>query len=305
MALLRSVLKVDDFVSKEIMKRRLRPFLVDNERWKTPRIRTNNNSGGQQQQTIIRMPRSKKNGHFREKIILEKTGDVVDYEAILPDDDDRQFSGKTHILPEKGLSIISDIDDTIKITNVTDKKAMLSNTFLKEFRDVPGMAKLYSQWKDEFQASFHFVSSSPWQLYKELATFMVQKGFPEPASFHLKSIRVKDRTLLNLFADPIQTKTKAIRSIIDRFPHRSFVLVGDSGEKDPEVYGQLARAYPLQILKIYIRDVSTLLGDDDDDEIVVPPFQQRMHAAFEGLEAQKWEIFDDPLQIKLSMDDIP
>ena len=42
-------------------------------------------------------------------------------------------------VPPKGVSVISDIDDTIKVTEVLDRRRMLYNTFLREFKDVTGM----------------------------------------------------------------------------------------------------------------------------------------------------------------------
>jgi phosphatidate phosphatase APP1 len=65
------------------------------------------------------------------------------------------------------------------------------------------------------------------------------------------------------------------------------VLVGDSGEKDPEVYGQIAREHPAQILRIYIRDVT---GDRADDA--------RYRGAFRGIPAEKWQLFRDPVEVR-------
>ncbi len=50
-------------------------------------------------------------------------------------------------------------------------------------------------------------------------------------------------------------KLSQISEIVGRFPKRRFILVGDSGEKDPEVYREIKTRFPQQIQEIWIRDV--------------------------------------------------
>ena len=58
-------------------------------------------------------------------------------------------------------------------------------------------------------------------------------------------------TLRSVLADPLESKREKVTSIIKRFPLRKFILVGDSGEKDPEVYAKVERAYHNQVIAIY------------------------------------------------------
>ena len=150
--------------------------------------------------------------------------------------------------------MISDIDDTIKISQVTQKRELLRNTFLRPFRAVVGMPALYQAWADQ-GAEFHLVSSSPWQLYEPLSGFVRAEAFP-PATFHLRRIRLKDPTTLISFGAPQELKVQTISALLQRFPARRFVLVGDSGEQDPEAYGQVARQFPDQVAAIFIREVA-------------------------------------------------
>ncbi len=266
--------------SSAILARRVRPFLVDNERGKALVVRI---AGAE-----FQLPPSGRNGHF-EDLLLLPAAQVAETDrdghlpvgAVIGADDPRQFTGEVHLLPAEGLSVISDIDDTVKISGVTDKKELLRNTFLEEFRAVPGMAEVYRRWAAD-GARFHFVSASPWQLYEELAAFLRDAGFP-PASFHLKTVRFKDASLLDLFADPLKGKVAAIEPLLLGFPRRAFVLVGDSGEKDPEVYGTLARAYPDQVRHVWIRNVTR-----------EEPDSARMQEAFAGIPGSKWTLFVDP-----------
>lgn len=273
-----------------IMNRRVRTFLVDNEHYKAPRVNVLNRT--------VKMSRSKKNGHFQKVVSIphheidSSLGDqIVSIQATARDG--RTFKGDIHLLTDTGLSIISDIDDTVKVTNVTSKKVMLRNTFLEEFQEVPGMAETYRHWQQEHNATFHFVSSSPWQLYEELETFREKTGFPR-ATFHLKSIRPKDKTILNLFKDPVVTKSTQLTAILERFPRRKFVLVGDSGEKDPEVYGKMARLYPDRIIAIFIRNITN-----------DTPENARMQMAFHDIDHHtSWQLFSDPATLTKSLEQI-
>lgn len=278
-----------DSVDNEIFRRRARMFLVDNERGKQFAVKIG--------ETSVEMKRSEPNGHFRQNTAM-KRGQFIETvsEGWLPFYIDSaqtgglKVVGQTQVVPPKGLSVISDIDDTIKISGVLDKKVLLENTFLKEFKPVPGMSRLYHRWELE-GAVFHYVSASPWQLYPELAKLLSTERFPR-GSISLRSFRVKDRTFFNLFTSPEKSKVPIIESILARYPLRKFILVGDSGEKDPEVYGEIARSHKEQVLKIFIRNVPGSVAS-----------KERYEKAFEGVDNDRWMLFGDPAKIKYSVMD--
>jgi phosphatidate phosphatase APP1 len=262
-----------------IFKERANRFLVDSERGKQIVIRlagknhvlTSTGANGHTE-TTIRLP-SEPPGSPR-----RSTANVLDYQAALPNRDARKFAGRVHLIPPTGVSVISDIDDTIKISQVRDKQALLNNTFFKEFEPVPGMAKLYQAWAKE-GAAFHYVTGSPWQLFVPLEAFREKSGFPA-GTFHMRQFRLKDSSAWSLFTSPTEYKTRAIEPILKNFPKRRFVLVGDSGGKDPEVYAPLARKFPDQIAKILIRDVT--------DE---PADAPRYVACFKDVPRDRWVVF--------------
>ncbi len=268
----------------EFFQRRAWMFLVDNERGKDLGI----NIAGQ----AATIGRSGANGHVSGTVRLA-VADLpniardgwVEIEAILPAGDQRRFVGGVQLLAPEGLSVISDIDDTIKISEVTDKQALLANTFLRAFRPAPGMAELYGRWA-ESGAAFHYVSSSPWQLFPALDRFLGREGFPR-GGFHLKQFRLKDESFFNLFEEGEVHKIPAIESILSDYPGRRFILVGDSGERDPEIYGEIARRFPDQIAGIFIRNVTGELERTD-----------RLESAFAGLSADLWRLFADPAELE-------
>ena len=193
-----------DLVSNEqsqpLFDQRINLLLADNERGKSIVIRFANRT--------YTLPESSANGHF--KVVLQVDAnilaeadieDLLTFQAVLTEKDQRLFSGHVNLVNPQGISVISDIDDTIKISAVTDRKQLLKHTFLLEFKAFPGMAELYTTWLKQ-DGALHFVSSSPWQLYTPLVEFIAQSGFPV-ADYRLKSFRFRDSSLLNLFASSL------------------------------------------------------------------------------------------------------
>ncbi|KAI8879415.1 hypothetical protein K501DRAFT_256827 [Backusella circina FSU 941] len=170
--------------------------------------------------------------------------------------DGNKFSrnyGIVDLIEPTGISVISDIDDTIKDTKIlSGARAVLSKTFFEEPQSVQGMADAYNYWYSH-GVSFHYVSNSPFQLMPMLDSFIQKSRFP-PGSMHLRT----DGSLLSRLVEvPGQAKREAILEILHDFPQRRFILVGDSGEIDLEIYTRIASEFPNQILKIFIRDVTT------------------------------------------------
>jgi hypothetical protein len=249
-------------------------FLVDNERGKRIAIEI----AGER----AVMPPSGPDGHFRGEMRIAAGDAAPLVMRALSGDDAREVASITvHLVGDEGVSVISDIDDTIKASAVLDHGELLANTFLREFAAVPGMAEAYREWAAE-GAAFHYVSSSPWQLHPHLQRFLADAGFPAGA-MSLKDFRVKDESFFNLFASPEETKPPVIERILATWPKRRFIFVGDSGEKDPEVYGQVARAHPDRVLHIFIRRVE---GSDLSED--------RFQRASAGMPDHRWTLFDDP-----------
>jgi phosphatidate phosphatase APP1 len=278
-------LKPED-AATPIFEARARRFLVDNEGGKRLSIRLGERD--------YDAGESGANGHFRQTLhislaeanrLTEGQAASLAFHAVTSKQDVRRFTGRLRLIEPEGLSIVSDIDDTIKISEVRDKRALLSRTFLQEFEPIPGMAELYRTW-DRRGAAIHYVSGSPWQLYEPLEAFRKQHGFPA-GTFHLRQFRLKDRSALKLMASPEEYKPPAIEALLQAFPKRRFMCVGDSGEKDPEVYGELARKHPQQIVRILIRDVTS-----------EPAEVERYRQAFKDVPRAKWQVFKEPSEVQ-------
>ena len=156
--------------------------------------------------------------------------------------------------PEARFGILSDIDDTILETGVQRVVRMIRQTIAGSALTrtaFPGSAELYRDLAAGVNPVF-YVSSSPWNLHAFLTAFLRHRGFP------MGPVLLRD--LLGTRAGREQ-KAGRIREILDLHPELPFVLLGDSGEKDPEIYADIVRACPGRILAVYIREVRLDPGD--------------------------------------------
>jgi hypothetical protein len=177
-------------------------------------------------------------------------------------------TGRVVLIPREGRSVVSDIDDTIKVTEIpAGGKIVFRNTFLREFVAAPGMVDRYQAYVASGHV-FHFVSGGPWQLHGPLATFLGEAGYPE-GTFHMKGV-TKNLLALSTWEGfytlaegnaTREQKVAQISELLTRFPQRRFTLIGDSGEQDPEAYRTIRDRFGDQVEAIYIRHV--LPGEPD------------------------------------------
>jgi phosphatidate phosphatase APP1 len=241
----------DQLSAKQValFRQRTQLFRIDAERGKQPLIRL---PGGAQ----FRLRSSNANGRSSTTVVLpwdETAGEWLPLSVQVPSAHPRSYTARAQLLEASGWSVISDIDDTIKHSNVRDRRELLLNTFTRPFVAVPGVASVYRRWASG-GASFHYVSSSPVQLLPPLRDFVDQARFPD-GSLHLRTLDL----LEELWASGDQSrahKLHQIKELLRRFEHRRFILVGDSGEADPEIYAHVLQQHPEQIQQILIRDVS-------------------------------------------------
>ena len=271
-----------DDASSDIFRTRAWPFLFDNERGKTVVI----DIAGQR----VVLPESGANGHAETVVRIPLTAlpvpaqvTWIDARVAMPASDPRAFASRVQLVPPTGLSILSDIDDTVKITNVLDKRQLAVNTFARPFRAVDGMPVVLSRWAAAGM-SMHYLSGSTWQLSSQLAAFFDSVGLPAGV-LDLKTVRLLDRSVLELGADAYEFKVPRIDATLRHYPERQFVLVGDSGEKDPEVYAEMMKRYPQQISAIYIRDIT-------GEPLTAPRYQALLVGP--SMSAGRWTVFTDP-----------
>lgn len=158
--------------------------------------------------------------------------------------------------PQARFGVISDIDDTVIWSDVRRKLRMLAliargNAHTR--KPLPGVAAFYRALQAGASGRednpFFYVSSSPWNLYTPLVDFMSLQGLPAGP------LMLKDFGDHLLFggAGHGEHKLGCIERVLRTYPALPFVLSGDSGEQDPEIYAEVARRFPGRVRAVYIR----------------------------------------------------
>lgn len=159
------------------------------------------------------------------------------------------------------FGVISDIDDTILHTGVVSilKWRVLYNTFFKHAQNrtpLEGAAEFYHLLhkgpKGDKANPIFYVSHSPWNLYRYLEFFLKKNNFPK-GPILLRSFRT-------IFKKKSSTckpeKQLEIENILKTYPSFSFILIGDSGEHDPDIYLEIVNTFPNRIKAVYLRSVN-------------------------------------------------
>ncbi|PJJ60335.1 App1 family protein [Hymenobacter chitinivorans] len=197
--------------------------------------------------------------------------------------------------------IISDLDDTVIQTSATDLLRMARTVLLRNARSrlpFKGVAEFYRALQlgrnGKRNNPFFYVSSSPWNLYDLLEDFLNLNQIP-PGPLLLRDFAVVRKSA----KDPSEHhghKLQEIDNILLTYPTLPFVLIGDSGQEDANIYREVVRRHPGRILAIYIRDVlrpdratlvekvsEELRGDKVEMLLVQDTVQAAEHAARNGL----------------------
>lgn len=158
------------------------------------------------------------------------------------------------------FGIISDIDDTVIHTGVTNLLTMAKLTFFGSARTrapLEGVAKLYEllhhggQTQNDPVNPIFYVSSSPWNLYDLLEEFLRINAIPQ-GPLLLRDFGFDEN---KLFRSGNEHKLDKVRSLLRTYHELPFILFGDSGQEDARLYASAAREFGNRIRAIFIRDV--------------------------------------------------
>jgi phosphatidate phosphatase APP1 len=157
------------------------------------------------------------------------------------------------------FGVISDIDDTVVATNATSTLKMLATVLFSNahvrmpFEGIaPFYRALHAGVSGDERNPLFYVSNGPWNLYGLLLEFFGLNGVPPGPLF------LRDFGPHILFARKSGHSTHKllhIGRILETYGHLPFILIGDSGERDPEIYSEIVQRYPNRIRAIYIRSV--------------------------------------------------
>lgn len=173
-----------------------------------------------------------------------------------------RFPGEMLIPSEKAeFGVISDIDDTILHTGVVSslKWKVILNTMFKratkrmQLEGASGFYhKLHQGKKGDEANPIFYVSHSPWNLYRYLELFLKTNNFPKGPILlrSMSSFKMRKRN------DEKPQKQKEIRNLLKAYPKLPFILIGDSGERDGDIYQEISAEFPGRIKAIYLRSVN-------------------------------------------------
>ena len=173
-----------------------------------------------------------------------------------------RFPGEMLIPCEQAkFGVISDIDDTILHTGVVSSlkwKVILNTMFKRATKrlQLEGASDFYTklhQGKTGNEANpIFYVSHSPWNLYRYLELFLKTNNFPKgPVLLRsMASFKMRNKS------DEKPQKQKEISNLLKFYPDLPFILIGDSGEKDGDIYQEISTLFPGRIIAIYLRSVN-------------------------------------------------
>jgi phosphatidate phosphatase APP1 len=206
--------------------------------------------------------------------------------------------------PDAEYGIISDLDDTVIQTSATDLLRMARTVLLRNAHSrlpFKGVAEFYRALQlgrnGKRNNPFFYVSSSPWNLYDLLEDFLELNKIPA-GPILLRDMSLTRKRDSKLATAHHEHKLKEIENLLLTYPKLSFVLIGDSGQEDANIYREVVHRHPGRILAIYIRDVmrpdraalvekvaEDLLDDEHKVEmlLVQDTVQAAEHAARAGL----------------------
>jgi phosphatidate phosphatase APP1 len=207
------------------------------------------------------------------------------------------MSNNLFLAEEEGFSIISDIDDTIRVSEVLSKLSLIMNTFLLPFKDVEGMPMFFRDLQRDLtvqtsrgyisKPTFHYLSGTPYQFLGAIQPFLERIY---PLGEIISQTFSIDSGGFASFTDVKPYKIRGATKIINFFNQRKFIMIGDSTQFDPEVYANMALVNPESVVCIFIRIVT---GVNIKRELVQNS-NTRFQYAFSDLPKEKWSLFKDP-----------
>ncbi len=200
--------------------------------------------------------------HLAPRAVPQGDGPWHEVALTLAADPPIAATGAVFIPPaEGGYVVISDIDDTVMRTGVANKLTMLWRLFVEDAESrvaFPGVAALYRALHagpgGADSNPMLYVSRAPWGLYEMLTEFFQRHGIPAGPVLFLREWGLSWTHPLPRRAT--DHKQSLIGHMLEIYRTQPFVLIGDSGQHDPEVYAAIVAAHPGRVRAVYIRNVS-------------------------------------------------
>ncbi|KAK3674521.1 hypothetical protein LTR78_005607 [Recurvomyces mirabilis] len=185
-------------------------------------------------------------------------------------------NGTAYLVPNQGLTIISDIDDILRITKIYEPEQGLLNSFARPFVPWQNMPDIYANWSKSLpNTHFHYLTTTPEQVTRNYMQF-IYSTYPG-GSFDDRPLNFSDVTAT------LSIRKFLLDKVFQTFPQRKFILVADTSNSDVmRDYPQLVTDYPGQVQCIFLRNTS---ATDDGDKF---PYDT---SGFKGLNQNMYMFF--------------
>ncbi|THV76819.1 hypothetical protein D6C97_02430 [Aureobasidium pullulans] len=184
-----------------------------------------------------------------------------------------------YLVPTTGLTVVSDIDDILRITKIYEPSQGLLNSFAKEYVPWENMPDIYANWSRSLpNTHFHYLTTTPEQVTRAYMNF-TYSHYPG-GSFDTRPLNFSD------VSATLSIRKFLLTKVFETFPQRKFILVADTSNSDVmKDYPQMATDFPDQVQCIFLRNTS---GTDSGDKF---PYDT---SGFKNLNQQKYMFFLNP-----------
>ena len=184
-----------------------------------------------------------------------------------------------YLVPPLGVTIVSDIDDILRVTKIYEPKEGLLNTFARPFRPWLNMPEIYANWSTSLSDFyFHYLTTTPEQITRNYMDF-IYKTYPL-GSFDTRPLNFSD------VSATLSIRKYLLDKVFATFPQRKFILIADTSNSDVmKDYPELYHEHPDQVACILLRNTSST---DSGDEF---PYDT---SKFQGIPQQHYMFFNVP-----------
>ncbi|KAI4134844.1 MAG: hypothetical protein LQ347_001183 [Umbilicaria vellea] len=184
-----------------------------------------------------------------------------------------------YLVPPKGLTIISDIDDILRITKIYEPVEGLLNTFARPFKPWLNMPSIYANWSAHIpNFHFHYLTTTPEQITRSYVDF-IYNTYPG-GSFDTRPLNFSD------VSATLRIRKFLLKKAFQTYPDRKFILIADTSNSDVmRNYPAMVRKFPGQVQCIFLRNTS---ATDSGDKF---PYDT---SGFKGLDQKMYMFFRVP-----------
>jgi len=183
-------------------------------------------------------------------------------DELVEDQEPVVAESEVHIAGEDAdYLVVSDIDDTVMVSHSTKKLKKLRLMLLRNaltrspFEGVAAFYRALQHSPEGKERSIFYVSASEWNLYDLLVDFFEVKKIPR-GTLLLSDAKLR---IFSIFRSggKLKEKINRIMDLFELYYRNHFILIGDSGQKDPEIYLKITAMYPSRVKAIYIRYIGS------------------------------------------------